>query len=245
VENFTEEAGVPSDKKNADAASEHNRELRMELPIKILLLEDHDIVRQGIKALLDSEKETVIVLDEARNGAEAIEKIRRQNPDVVLMDMNMPVMNGIECTKQIRLEFPQVKVLILSMHDHESYLIEMLEAGANGYLLKNAAKDELIFAIKKIANDGIHFGPEFTLNMLSKYKAAIGHSSAKVDAKLTDREMDVLRLIAMGYTNTEMAKTLFTSVRTIETRRKKLLDKTGTTNTATLIKFAVLNGLIK
>jgi DNA-binding NarL/FixJ family response regulator len=245
VENFIEEASAPSGKKNGVAEDLSNLELNMELPVKILLVEDHDIVRQGIRALLEGEKDIVTVIDEARNGAEALEKIRRQSPGVVLMDMNMPIMNGIECTKQIRREFPDVKVLILSMHDHESYLIEMLEAGANGYLLKNAAKDELVFAIKKIANDGIYFGPEFTLNMLAKYKAAIGHSSAKVDVKLSDREMDVLRLIAMGYTNTEMAKTLFTSVRTIETRRKKLLDKTGTTNTATLIKFAVLNGLIK
>jgi DNA-binding NarL/FixJ family response regulator len=216
----------------------------MSMPVKILLVEDHDIVREGIKVLLESEKDA-FVIGEARNGEEALEKMRKSRPDVVLMDINMPVMNGIECTRQIRREFPETKVLVLSMYDHESYFIEMLESGANGYLVKNASRDELLFAIKKIVNEGVYFGPEFTLNMLAKYKAATGHSSARTDVKLTDREMDVLRLIAMGYTNTEMAKTLFTSVRTIETRRKKLLDKTGTTNTATLIKFAVLNGLIK
>ncbi|MCE3229299.1 MAG: response regulator transcription factor [Bacteroidetes bacterium] len=214
--------------------------------IKVLLVEDHDIVRQGIKALLADNPDT-LVIGEARHGAEAIEKVKALHPDVLLMDLNMPVMNGLECTRQVKKDFPEVKVLILSMHDNENYLIDMLEAGANGYILKNTSKDELLFAIKKIANDGIYMGPEFTLNMLAKYKASKGFTDVpkQTDIKLTDREMDVLHLIAQGLTNVEMARKLFTSVRTIETRRKKLLDKTKTTNTATLIRFAVLNGLIK
>jgi two-component system, NarL family, response regulator NreC len=214
--------------------------------IKIFLVEDHDIVRQGIKILLKN-NEGIEIVGEARHGEEALRKLNHVKPDIILMDLNMPVMNGIECTKRVRQYFPDIKVLVLSMHDHENYLIDMLEAGADGYILKNTCADELVFAIKKIINGGMYMSPEFTLAMLSKYKSAkaqLGKQSV-IDVKLTDREMDVLQLVAEGLTNTEMAHRLFTSVRTIETRRKKLLDKTGTKNTATLIKFALQNGLIK
>jgi DNA-binding NarL/FixJ family response regulator len=138
-------------------------------------------------------------------------------------------------------------VLILSMHDHESYLIDLLDAGADGYILKNTSKDELLFAIKKIARHGIYMGPEFTLNMLAKYKASTGFMSPGPlkEHNITSREMDVLKLVAEGKTNIEIARELFTSVRTIETRRKNLLDKTKTTNTATLIRYSIQNGLIK
>jgi DNA-binding NarL/FixJ family response regulator len=214
--------------------------------INVLLIEDHDIVRQGIRALLENQPE-ITVIGEACNGAEAIEKLKVLKPDVLIMDMNMPVMSGLECTRKIRSEYPDIKILVLSMHDHENYLIEMLDAGANGYVLKNTSKDELLFAIKKIANDGMYIGPEFTMNMLAKYKASSGfvEVSPTIDLKISDREMDVLRLVAKGLTNNEIAKQLFTSVRTIETRRKNLLEKTKTTNTATLIRFATIKGIIK
>jgi DNA-binding NarL/FixJ family response regulator len=216
------------------------------MDLKVLLVEDHDIVREGIRALLENDKE-IEVCGEACNGAEAMTKVKTYNPDVILMDMNMPVMNGLECTRQIKSNYPDKKVLILSMHDHESYLIDLLDAGADGYILKNTSKAELLFAIRKVANDGIYMGPEFTLNMLAKYKAAAGFISVarKNNIKITEREMEVLSLVAEGKTNLQIAKELFTSVRTIETRRKNLLEKTGTTNTATLIRYAVQNGLVK
>lgn len=216
------------------------------MSIKVFLVEDHDIVRQGVKALLENNNETSVI-GEASNGEEALQKLKKVQPDVILMDYNMPIMNGLECTRKVKVEFPHLKILILSMHDHESYLIDMLDAGANGYILKNTSPDEMIFAIKKVANNGVYMGPEFTLNMLAKYKAAQGFIGNRQppNLNLTEREMDVLKLLAKGLTNTQMAHQLFTSVRTIETRRKKLLDKTGTNNTATLIKFAVLNGMIK
>lgn len=214
--------------------------------INVLLVEDHDIVRQGIRALLENQPE-VTVIGEACNGAEALEKLKILKPDVLIMDMNMPVMSGLECTRKVRSEYPDIKILVLSMHDHENYLIEMLDAGANGYVLKNTSKDELVFAIKKIANDGMYIGPEFTMSMLAKYKASTGFAeiSPSLDLKISEREMDVLRLVAKGLTNNEIAKQLFTSVRTIETRRKNLLEKTKTTNTATLIRFATIKGIIK
>lgn len=214
--------------------------------IKILLVEDHDIVRQGIKLLLEGQ-EGITIVGEANNGAEALNQIKLLNPDLILMDMNMPIMNGLEATRRIKIEFPGKKVLVLSMHDHESYLIDMLDAGADGYVLKSTNKEELLFAIRKIANDGMYMGAEFTINMLSKFKSATGFMPAKnkPDLKISDREMDVLVRIAEGKTNQQIADELFTSVRTIETRRKNLLEKTGTNNTATLIKYAVLNGLVQ
>jgi DNA-binding NarL/FixJ family response regulator len=216
------------------------------MSVKVFLVEDHDIVRHGIKALLEGTE--IVVIGDACNGKEALVKLKTIRPDVLLMDFNMPLMNGLECTKRLKKEYPGIRILVLSMHDHENYLIDMLDAGANGYILKNSSREELVFAIKKISGDGFYMGPEFTLNMLAKYKAAKGFiagNTKRTDIQITDREMDVLNLVAKGLTNTEMANTLFTSVRTIETRRKKLLQKTGTTNTATLIRFAVLNGLIE
>jgi DNA-binding NarL/FixJ family response regulator len=215
------------------------------MTIKVLLVEDHDIVREGINSLLQSDEE-ISVVGEARNGSEAIEKIDSLDPDVIVMDMNMPVMNGLECTKFIRQNFPDKKILILSMHEHENYLIDLLDAGASGYILKNSSKNELVFAIKKIANNGMYMGAEFTMNMLAKYKSSGSYRAVTgKQLNISDRESDVLNLIAQGKTNAEIANELFTSVRTIETRRKKLLEKTNTTNTATLIKFAFQSGLLK
>lgn len=215
------------------------------MAVKIFLVEDHDIVRQGIKALLSGES-SVIVTGEASNGSEVIPMLKKQKPDVLVMDMNMPVMNGLETTKFIKKEYPEIKILILSMHDHESYLIDLLDAGADGYILKNSTKDELLFAIHKIVGGGMYIAPEFTMNMLAKYKMSMttNFKSGASTVDLSEREQAVLDLIAEGYTNLEIASKLFISVRTIETRRKKLLEKTGTVNTATLIRFAVKNGLI-
>lgn len=216
------------------------------MPVKIFLIEDHELVRQGIKALLEGEPD-IMVTGEASNGEEALQKLKTESPDVLLVDMNMPVMNGMEFTRMVRQSHPHLKVLILSMHDHESYLLEMLSMGADGYILKNSSKEELVFAIKRIAAGAMYIGPEFTLNMLARYaveKSSPPPASATA-LELSDREKDVLELIAEGLTNVEISNRLFTSVRTIETRRKKLLEKTGTNNTATLIKFAVKNGLIR
>lgn len=209
------------------------------------MVEDHDIVRQGIKALLSSEP-SFNVVGEASNGIDALKQLQNVHPDLILMDMNMPGMNGADCTREVKRNHSEVKVLILSMHDNESYLIDMLKAGADGYVLKNTTRDELLFAIKKIANDGIYIAPEFTINMLERLRLDQNTPQIQpLEIELSEREFDVLKLIAEGLTNAEMAGKLFTSVRTIETRRKKLLDKTGTTNTATLIRFAMNHGLIR
>lgn len=218
------------------------------MPIQILLADDHGIVREGLKMLLDGEPQ-VHVAAVASNGQEVLDLLGKREINLVLLDVNMPVMNGLECTKQIKQTFPHIKVLVLSMYDNESYLIDLIDAGADGYILKSATKEELLFAIQKVVNDGIYIGPEFALNLLTKNRLLSSMEPrpdiSSVKITLTDREMDVLNLIAQGLTNSEMASRLFISVRTIETRRKKILEKTGTSNTATLIRYAVLNGLIR
>lgn len=215
------------------------------MPIRVFLVEDHAIVRQGIKLLLQDDPE-IIISGEANNGAEAIGMINMFPPDIVLMDLSMPVMNGIECTRLLKKQFSSLKVLVLSMHDHESYLIDMLDSGADGYILKTASREELLFAIKHIMTHGPYIGAEFTIGMLAKYKMEVNGNRRKLidSLELTEKEREVLHLIAEGFTNFEMSQKLLTSVRTIESRRKNLLTKTGTVNTATLIRFATRNGLI-
>jgi DNA-binding NarL/FixJ family response regulator len=213
---------------------------------KILLVEDHTIVRQGLRAMLEKEF-GLDVIGEASSGIETLDKVKTLLPDIVLIALNSPLEEGVESARQIRTLHPEIKILILSMHDDEAYLIRMFDVGANGYILNNTTKDELIYAINKIAKDGIYIDPEITLKILAKYKQTYDkvELTQKVSVSLSDREKDVLKLIAEGLTNIEMSRKLFTSVRTIETRRKSLLTKTGTTNTATLIKFAVENGLVE
>ena len=213
------------------------------MKIKVLLVEDHSIVREGLQVLFADEQDLRII-GEASNGAEAIDFVRANKPDLVLMDINMPVMNGIECTREIKRLYPDIKIVVLSMHDQESYLVDMLNSGAEGFVIKNTKKAELVFAIKKVMSGGTYIGPEFTLNMLARVnsgeKLVVNKNS---NVKLSVGEKQVLDLILAGMTNAQMAEKLFTSVRTIETRRKKLLEKTGTSNTATLVKYALLNGL--
>lgn len=212
------------------------------MPVTILLVEDRSSVREHLKSLLEDE---VKIIGEATNGKEAMEQLKRLKPNVVIMDINMPVMGGIEATRKIKQNYPNTKVLVLSMHDHES-LLELLDAGADGYVLKNSPKEELVFAIHKLAKNGKYIGSEFTMSVLSRFRkeARSVPKKQKESIDLSDRELEILHMIAQGMTNVEMARKLFLSVRTVESHRKKILEKTRTTNTATLIRYAAENGLL-
>lgn len=214
--------------------------------IRVLLAEDHNIVRNGILSLLEKEQ-GIEVVDEASDGLEALKKIEANKYiDVVLADMNMPGMNGIELLTRLQQEQPHVKVLILSMLDHENYVQQAMSAGAFGYLLKKVSREELVFGIKQVANGGKYICMDLTMKVLAKFsnEGQEPHVS-KVNVNLSKREVEVLLLIADGLTNSEIANKLFTSRRTVEGHRKKLIDKTGSRNTAALIRFAVTNGLLK
>jgi DNA-binding NarL/FixJ family response regulator len=190
------------------------------------------------------------VIGEAANGQELLSLLAQHAADVAVVDINMPNMDGYEATRHIMENYAQVKVVILSMLDHENYINRMFEAGAMGYLLKNTGKEEFIHAIRMVASGHKYICTDIALNLLNRLNVnpskpqpqAVAVKPTSTD--LSKREIEVLQLIADGLTNTEIADKLFTSKRTIESHRQSLLEKTSSNNTATLIRFAVLNGLV-
>ncbi|WP_345948028.1 response regulator transcription factor [Mucilaginibacter sp. PAMB04274] len=217
--------------------------------IKILLADDHNIVRNGIKSLLDKEADMKI-LAEAIDGQQALDLLQnsKELPDVILTDVNMPVMNGMELAAKIKEQFPTVKIIVLSMLDHERYISQAFKAGASGYILKNVSADELTFSIRHICNyNERYLCSELALRMLDKMivspEVNVPENSENLD--LSKREIEVLSLIAQGLTNQEIADKLFTSKRTVEGHRQNLIEKTGTRNTASLIRFAIVNNIIR
>ncbi|SFQ67704.1 response regulator [Hymenobacter arizonensis] len=215
---------------------------------RILLADDHTILRDGIRALLSADADLDVV-GEASNGTEVLAILETTQVDVVLMDVQMPVLDGFATVPELRQRFPEVKVLVLTMLDHENYVSRMFEAGAMGYVLKNAAISEITYAIRTVAAGNSFLCTEIGLSML--YKAVNRTSTihpeengAPVGAELTARELEVLKLIAEGMTNGEISDKLFTSKRTIETHRQNIIAKTQAKNTAALIKLAVSRGLI-
>ncbi|AMJ64276.1 response regulator [Hymenobacter sp. PAMC 26628] len=216
--------------------------------IRLMLADDHAILRDGLRSLLAAEPD-IDVVGAAGDGTELLALLATTPADVVLMDINMPVLDGFETTAELQQHFPSVKVLVLSMLDNEHYVMRMLQAGALGYVLKNAAFQEITHAIRTVAVGHRFLCTEIGLNML--YKAVSDGSVANGELakpaagmSLTARELEVLKLIAEGLTNSEVADQLFTSKRTIETHRQNIIGKTGVKNTAALIKLAVRQGLI-
>ena len=214
--------------------------------MKVILAEDHNIVRNGIKMLLESQGEITVVA-EANNGLEVLNYFSEGgHANIVIADINMPEMDGISLIAQLRTLSPSTHVVMLSMLDNEKYVAQAFIEGARGYLLKNVGEDELNFALRYVAGGGKYLCAELAEKLLDKLtQTTIQHPETNgqhIDFSL--REMEVLHLIAEGYTNTEMADKLFLSKRTIEGHRQALIDKTGAKNTAALIRFAVVNGFI-
>ena len=214
---------------------------------RLLLADDHTILRDGIRALLSAEPDLEVV-GEASNGAEVLTILETIPVDVVLMDVQMPVLDGFATMPELRRRFPEVRVLVLTMLDHEKYVTRMMEAGALGYVLKNAAISEITHAIRTVSAGNQFLCTEIGLSMLCK---AVGQSVGQIDetsgstgADLTARELEVLKLIAEGLTNGEISDKLFISKRTTETHRQNIIAKTQAKNTAALIKLAVSRGLI-
>jgi DNA-binding NarL/FixJ family response regulator len=221
----------------------------MENMVNIILADDHKIIRDGIKAFLREDSE-MNVIGEASNGNELLETLNTMKPDVVLMDINMPEMDGFEATKAIKEQYPDIKVLVLSMLDHEKYVQKMMDAGAMGYTLKNTGKDELLYAIKMVADGHKFISTDVALSFLNKLQnstpAVLFNQPAaeKKPSDLSAREIEVLKLIAEGMTNAEIADKLFTSKRTIESHRQNIIEKAQVKNTAALIKYALTHGII-
>lgn len=215
-------------------------------PVKIILVEDHRIVRDGIRFLLEEQNEVEIV-GEAANGLKALELLEENEVEVAVVDLNMPVMNGLQTTEAILSRFPHVRVLALTMHDDEQNIKGMLKAGASGYVIKNAGVDELVNAIRTIAGGGNYFSAEATRAVMMDLVNPQEEKPAPtlpLNVTLTDREMEVLKLIVEENTNQEIAEKLFISIRTVDTHRRNLLQKTGARNTAGLVRFAIERGII-
>ena len=210
---------------------------------RIFLVDDHTIVRDGLRALLAKEPDIEIV-GEAGNGQELLERLPTTPTDLVLLDANMPVLDGLATTLRLRAEFPDVRILILSMLSHERYIGQLFDAGANGYVLKSAEKGEIMIAIQTVIAGRQFLCSDLGLNMLRKVLAKDDEPEAAKASRLSRRESEVLQLLAEGLTTNEIAEKLFTSKRTIETHRQNILEKTQTKNTAALIRLAVTQGLL-
>jgi DNA-binding NarL/FixJ family response regulator len=224
-----------------------NPKIKEVFMLHILLAEDHNIVRNGIKMLLEMDK-NITIAGEAVNGKEVLDLVKSGMPvDIILADINMPELDGISLLKEMKMLSPSTLIVMLSMHDNEKYVAQAFLEGASGYLLKSVSADELIFALKHVQTGGKYLCSELAIGMLEK-SVHTGHSSVSSTEPNIDfslREIEVLNLIAEGLTNKEISDKLFISKRTTEGHRQSLIEKTGSRNTAALIRFAVLNGYLQ
>ncbi|HID64080.1 MAG TPA: response regulator transcription factor [Anaerolineae bacterium] len=213
--------------------------------IRVLIADDHAVLRAGLRILLDAEPDMEVV-GEAADGAEALARVGELAPDVVLLDITMPRVNGLSVLRQIREVSPDSRVLILTMHDDESYLREALAAGGAGYVLKRAADTELLSAIRAVYQGGTYLHPAHTKalleGMLDRERDATGEANSY--ERLSPREREVLRLIALGYTNRQAADQLYLSVKTVETYKARLMTKLGLHSRAELVRYALQRGLL-
>ncbi len=212
--------------------------------IKVLLVDDHQIIRDGIRSLL-SYAEGIEVVGECSDGLEAISCAVSDKPDVILMDINMPKINGIDATKKIITDNPDSKILVLTVHDELAYISKMLHAGSLGYVLKTTNKAELITAIKSVSKGEKYFSPEVTETMLSRFIDSHKSDSDAEEKELTIREIEVLVLISTELTNAEIGDKLFISTRTVDAHRRSLLSKLGARNTAGLVAYAIKNKFLE
>ena len=210
--------------------------------IRVLLVDDHQLILDGLKSLL-KHIDNLVVAGEANNGREALRLLDIFNVDVVLMDIDMPVMNGIEALKEIKRIKPLIKVIILSMHNESGMVKNLLGIGADGYLLKSTSQDELIRAITKVANGDKYFSTDVTLALLNYSQSSFQAPKQQIET-LTIREEEILKLIAEGFSNREIGARLFISHRTVDTHRTNMMKKLNTANIAGLISYAIKSGLI-
>jgi len=211
--------------------------------IRVLIADDHKIIRDGLKALVDKES-GMVVIAEAESGREAVELAQKQRPNVVIMDVSMPDMNGIEATRKITEETPGVRVIALSMHTDRRFILDMLEAGARGYVLKDRAFEELATAIRQVARGNTYICSKVAGVVVKGYLDKTPGSSHAASSILSPREREVLQLLAKGMKAKEIAVRLNVSVKTVETYRQHMMDKLKLRSIAELTKYAVREGLV-
>jgi two-component system invasion response regulator UvrY len=207
--------------------------------IKILIADDHAVVRQGLKLIITGDKQMSVV-GEAKNGAELLELVRQETADLVVLDITMPGRNGLETLKDLKRDYPQLPVIVLSMHPEDQYAVRVLKAGASGYMTKETAPEELITAIRKVVGGGKYISPSLA-ELLASY---IGGGDSEPHKILSDREYEVMCLIAQGSTVGQIADKLNLSVKTVSTYRARILEKMNLTTNAELTRYALKQNLI-
>mgnify|MGYP000848155644 FL=1 len=211
--------------------------------VRVILADDHQVIREGLRNLIEEQQDMEVVA-EASNGRAAIKLCMEMKPDVIVMDVAMPDLNGIEATRQVVSECPATKVLALSMHADKHYAAGMLGAGASGYVLKDCAFDELADAIRRVASGGSYLSPEIEGVVLRDYVERLsGEGGDSAFSVLTDREREVLQLVAEGHTTKQIADSLHVSVKTVESHRQNIMDKLEIRSIAELTKYAIREGL--
>lgn len=212
-------------------------------PIRVILAEDHTLMRAGVRTLLQNFSDIEVVA-EAGDGREVLRQVEDHIPDVVLMDIGMPILNGFEATSQVRQAFPGVGVIILSMHTNEEYVLRALRSGANGYVVKEAEEEELCMAIRAVAGGKTYLSP-LVANYLADYVRRTGGNMEKSPfERLTPRQREILQLIAEGHTTKEIAGILHLSAKTIETHRSQLMDHLDIHDIAGLVRYAIQMGIV-
>ena len=215
--------------------------------IRILIADDHSVVRSGLRQLLKTSADFSVV-GEASSGDEAIEQVKKYKPDIAILDISMPGMNGIDATRIIKQDSDGTKVLILTIHESEDYVLQMVRAGASGYLLKNAGKEELFNAVRAIVAGERFFSPGISKLMVEEFIRRANKTAPKTPPPnteaLTKREIEVLKMIAGGLSNQQIADKLFISDRTVDTHRTNLMEKLKIHETAGLVKYAIEKGFV-
>ncbi len=212
------------------------------MKIKIMLADDHKITREGLHSLLDKQQDMTVIA-EAENGRVAVQLAKELSPDVVVMDVSMPGLNGMEATRKIVSGSPSIKVIALSMHSDKLYVSEMLKSGASGYLLKDCAFDELVLAIRMVVVGKTYLSPCISGVVVDDYLHRLSKAGISNSDVLTDREREVLQLMAEGQSTKQIALNLYISVKTVETHRRQIMDKLNIHTVAELTKYAIRKGL--
>jgi DNA-binding NarL/FixJ family response regulator len=212
------------------------------MSIRVLLADDHQLMREGLRAVLDEQEDMEVVAD-VENGREAARLAKQLQPDVVVMDISMPDLNGIEAARRVASDAPEAKVIALSMHSDRQFVSEMLKAGAAGYVLKDCATDELLQAVRTVVGGHTYLSPRVARVVVEGYVRKAPHGEAPAAPALTDREREVLQLLAEGKTTKQIALALHVSAKTIETHRRNMMEKLDIHSVAELTKYALREGL--
>lgn len=211
--------------------------------IRILLADDHAIVRSGLAMLINSQDDMEVIYM-AEDGEEAIKKAEELHPEIVIMDLNMPGKNGLIATRQLKEILPDVRIIVLTMHDDREYIFRVLQAGASGYILKSAEDLDLMQAIRKVHEGEAYLYPKATQMLIDNFLQGEGHDSDSL-GKLSSREQEILSLLAKGYSNKDISEMLFVSVKTIESHKSKIMEKLNLRTRPELVQFALKKGLLE